>query len=53
MKTETKVIDLLIGKYQKVGDVSIITILGYDVFQKVGKIYNIFGFQIDLNKAIK
>ena len=46
-------INFLLGSYQKVGDVSLVRLFGFNVFQKVSKIYNIFGMQIDLNKEIK
>jgi len=45
MKTNKKYIGFIIGSYQKVGDVSLVRLFGFNVFQKVGKIYNVLGLQ--------
>ena len=47
---DTKRINFIIGHYQKSGCVSLIRIFSFNIFQKVGKIYNVFGIQFNLYK---
>ena len=50
-KSETKDFDFFIGRYTKIGDITLIRLFNYIFYKKVGNIYEVLG--IVFNRDLK